>query len=315
MNESPVSPAAPIVNAFTIDVEDYFQVEAFASVVARERWPQFEYRCERNVARLLELLAERNVLGTFLILGWIAEHSPQLVRDIARAGHEIACHGWSHKLIYKQTPEEFREETTRSKSLLEDLVDAKVRGYRAASFRSSRSIWALDCLIISASSTTRACFNSARQLWCSRRRTRAVHDRGAVGRRIVEFPMSWRVRSVPATGVGRRLLPHPAVLAGARRSRAHQRTRRSSLRVLPASLKSIRVSHASRTPASSRDCATTPASPGAKRACGVCSENFPSHPWNGCSVRCPSRAQPVTPLCLRRGSREPALAPRAVAPR
>jgi len=137
-----------IHNAFTIDVEDYFQVESLSHVIGREQWSTMEYRCEQNVARLLELLARRNVRGTFFILGWIADRSPQLVRDIARAGHEIACHGWSHRLIYRQSPEEFRQETARSKSLLEDLIGAPVHGYRAASFSiTRRSLWALDTLL------------------------------------------------------------------------------------------------------------------------------------------------------------------------
>ena len=137
-----------VQNAFTIDVEDYFHVSALAPSIPRERWSQMEYRCESNVARLLALLAERGVHGTFFILGWVAERSPQLVRDIARAGHEIACHGWSHELIYKQSPEVFRAETRRSKLLLEDLIGARVDGYRAASFSIVKSsLWALDILI------------------------------------------------------------------------------------------------------------------------------------------------------------------------
>ena len=220
MKVTAVSSSSPIVNAFSIDVEDYFQVEAFAGVVARERWPQFEYRCERNVARLLELLAERNVRGTFFILGWIAERSPQLVRDIARAGHEIACHGWSHKLIYKQTPEEFRAETTRSKSLLEDLIGGKVRGYRAASFSIiTRSMWALDCLIDLGFEYDSSVFP-------------ILHDNYGVpgaelapfmisapsGRKIVEFPMSvakYGPFSLPVSGGGYfRILPYWLVRAG-----------------------------------------------------------------------------------------------------
>ena len=121
-------------NAFTIDVEDYFQVEALSRVIPRDSWPQMEYRCENNVHRLLALLDDKKVRGTFFILGWIAERSPQLIREIAAAGHEIACHGMSHKLIYKQSREEFRQETRRSKQLLEDLVGKAVLGYRAASF-------------------------------------------------------------------------------------------------------------------------------------------------------------------------------------
>jgi polysaccharide deacetylase family protein (PEP-CTERM system associated) len=137
-----------VQNAFTIDVEDYFHVSALAPAIPRARWSEMEYRCEDNVARLLAMLEERGVHGTFFILGWVAERSPQLIRDIARAGHEIACHGWSHELIYKQTPEVFRAETQRSKLLLEDLIGARVDGYRAASFSIVKSsLWALDILI------------------------------------------------------------------------------------------------------------------------------------------------------------------------
>lgn len=137
-----------IVNAFTVDVEDYFQVAALAPAIERASWPQRESRVERNTGVLLDLLAERGIHGTFFVLGWIAERHPDLIRRIAAAGHEIACHGFSHQLVYEQTPEEFREETARSKSTLEDLSGTAVIGYRAASFSiTRRSLWALDVLI------------------------------------------------------------------------------------------------------------------------------------------------------------------------
>lgn len=137
-----------IVNAFTVDVEDYFQVAALAPAIARETWPTREYRVERNTEVILNLLAERQIRGTFFILGWVAERSPGLVKRIASAGHEIACHGYSHLCIYDQTQDEFREETTRAKRFLEDLLGEPVRGYRAASFSiTQRSLWALDVLI------------------------------------------------------------------------------------------------------------------------------------------------------------------------
>lgn len=137
-----------IVNAFTVDVEDYFQVAALAPAIERASWPQRESRVERNTGVLLDLLAERGIQGTFFVLGWIAERHPDLIRRIAAAGHEIACHGFSHQLVYDQTPEEFREETARSKSTLEDLSGTAVIGYRAASFSiTRRSLWALDVLI------------------------------------------------------------------------------------------------------------------------------------------------------------------------
>jgi polysaccharide deacetylase family protein (PEP-CTERM system associated) len=137
-----------ILNAFTIDVEDYFQVAALAPAIPRESWPTREYRVEKNTERLLALLARRGIRGTFFVLGWVAERSPELIRRIAAAGHEIACHGFSHELVYRQSQSVFREETTRSKKYLEDLLGMAVTGYRAASFSITRdSLWALDVLI------------------------------------------------------------------------------------------------------------------------------------------------------------------------
>jgi polysaccharide deacetylase family protein (PEP-CTERM system associated) len=140
--------AGPLVNAFSVDVEDYFQVAALAPAIPVESWPTREYRVEANTEVILGLCAEKNVRGTFFILGWVAEKSPQLVKRIAAGGHEIACHGLSHQLIYKQTQAVFREETLRSKHFLEDVSGKPVTGYRAASFSITReSLWALDVLI------------------------------------------------------------------------------------------------------------------------------------------------------------------------
>ncbi len=140
--------AGRTVNAFTIDVEDYYHVAALASAVSRESWPTRESRVERNVERLLALLAEKGVKGTFFVLGWVAERSPEVVKRIAGAGHEIACHGYSHQLIYRQSQAEFTAETTRAKRFLEDLIGQPVLGYRAASFSITRaSLWALDVLV------------------------------------------------------------------------------------------------------------------------------------------------------------------------
>jgi polysaccharide deacetylase family protein (PEP-CTERM system associated) len=136
------------VNAFSIDVEDYFQVAALAPAIPRASWAQRESRVERNTDKLLQLLDERGVRATFFVLGWIAERHPSLVKRIASAGHEIGSHGFSHRLIYEQSPQEFREEAGRSRQLLEDLSGAMVVGYRAASFSiTGRSLWALDVLL------------------------------------------------------------------------------------------------------------------------------------------------------------------------
>ncbi len=136
------------VNALTVDVEDYYQVEAFANVIRKEDWRQWEPRVERNTHRLLDLFARHDVRGTFFILGWIAERHPKLVREVARAGHEIACHGYDHQLIGNQGPEVFRADIRRAKSLLEDVTGVPVSGYRAPTYSvTEQTLWALDILI------------------------------------------------------------------------------------------------------------------------------------------------------------------------
>lgn len=135
-------------NAFTVDVEDYFQVSAFEAVVDRAQWPRFPSRVVANMQRVLELLARHGTKATCFVLGWVAERHPELVRDIDRLGHEVACHGYSHRLIYDQTPAEFAQETRRAKDVLEQIVGRPVRGYRAASYSITlRSLWALDTLV------------------------------------------------------------------------------------------------------------------------------------------------------------------------
>jgi len=136
-----------ITNALTIDVEDYFQVAALAEAVKRNDWSSMEYRVEKNTDVLLQLFADRGIHATFFVLGWVAERSPGLVRRISVEGHEVASHGYSHQLIYSQTPEVFRAETRKSKQILEDCLSSAVTGYRAASYSiTAQSRWALDIL-------------------------------------------------------------------------------------------------------------------------------------------------------------------------
>jgi polysaccharide deacetylase family protein (PEP-CTERM system associated) len=136
-----------VINAFSVDVEDYFHVEALAPVVDRSSWPQLQYRAEASTNRLLDLLAAENVRATFFVLGWVAQRSPALVRAIHAAGHEVACHGLSHQMVIRQTPEQFRAETLESRACLEEATGAAVRGYRAATYSITReSLWALDIL-------------------------------------------------------------------------------------------------------------------------------------------------------------------------
>ncbi len=137
-----------IVNAMTVDVEDYFQVSAFDAIVSRESWGGRESRVVRNTERLLELFDQHQVKGTFFVLGWVAERWPALVREIATLGHEIASHGFEHQLVYRLTREQFRDDVRRAKALLEQSAGCLVRGYRAPSFSIVReSLWALDVLI------------------------------------------------------------------------------------------------------------------------------------------------------------------------
>src|SRR3954471_5810143 len=133
--------------ALSVDVEDYFQVQAFAPRISREDWPRFPSRVEGNVDRLLDLFDETGARGTFFVLGWIARRHPALVQRIARRGHEIASHGMSHRMITELTPSEFREEAVDSRILLEDLAGSPVIGYRAPSYSVNRStLWALEVL-------------------------------------------------------------------------------------------------------------------------------------------------------------------------
>jgi polysaccharide deacetylase family protein (PEP-CTERM system associated) len=138
---------ARVLNALSVDVEDYFQVEAFADIVKREEWPTYPSRVVANTEMLLRTFGDVGVSGTFFVLGWIAERFPALVRAIAAAGHEIACHGYTHQRVSRQTASIFRDETYRAKSLLEDITGRRVNGYRAATFSIvDESLWALDVL-------------------------------------------------------------------------------------------------------------------------------------------------------------------------
>lgn len=134
-------------NAFTIDVEDYYHVQAFARVISKSTWDTYQSRVANNTRVLLDLLDAHSVKATFFILGWVAKRHPELVREIATRGHEIASHGMSHVLVYTQSKQEFRDETQCSKALLEDLCQQHVIGYRAATYSITRaSLWALDII-------------------------------------------------------------------------------------------------------------------------------------------------------------------------
>ena len=136
-----------IQNALTVDVEDYFQVSAFAENINQKDWENHPLRVTSNTHKLLDMFDEYQLKATFFILGWVAERQKELVLEIANRGHEVACHGYSHQLVYNQTPEVFKEETVRAKNILEDIIQQPVKGYRAASYSiTEKSKWALDIL-------------------------------------------------------------------------------------------------------------------------------------------------------------------------
>jgi len=138
---------APITNALTIDVEDYFQVSAFAPHIPRHEWPTRECRVERNVDRILAMLDRHEISATFFTLGWIAERYPELVKRIAAAGHEVASHGYGHERASDQTESAFFADIHLAKLILEDLTGQAVKGYRAPSFSiGNANMWAFDCL-------------------------------------------------------------------------------------------------------------------------------------------------------------------------
>lgn len=137
-----------LTNALTIDVEDYFQVSAFAPHIARSSWDSRECRIERNVGRVLDLLAEHDARGTFFTLGWIAKRYPSLVRRIVDSGHELASHGFGHERASDMSENAFFEDIRSAKALLEDIGRVEVKGYRAPSFSIGKgNLWAFDCLL------------------------------------------------------------------------------------------------------------------------------------------------------------------------
>jgi polysaccharide deacetylase family protein (PEP-CTERM system associated) len=136
---------ATIINAMTVDVEDYFQVSAFETNVDRVDWDNMPRRVESNVDRILELFERKGIVATFFTLGWVAERHPDMVRRIVSQGHELASHSWAHARVTTQNPAEFRQDVTRTKKLLEDISGVVVTGYRAPSYSiGSSNLWALD---------------------------------------------------------------------------------------------------------------------------------------------------------------------------
>lgn len=211
-------------NALTIDVEDFFQVAALAETIRPEDWGSFELRVERSTHRLLDMLDEAGgVSATFFVLGWVAERCPRLVREIAARGHEVASHGYSHQLVYRQPPAVFEEETRRSRMILEDQAQAPVTGYRAASYSITRdSLWALDTLVELGFTWDSSIFPVHHDRYGIPGSPRWPHRLTTPsGYQLMEFPLStWRMGPVtlPVAGGGYfRFYPYAVTRTGLRR--------------------------------------------------------------------------------------------------
>jgi polysaccharide deacetylase family protein (PEP-CTERM system associated) len=205
-----MSGAAAIVNAMTIDVEDYFQVSAFAPYIRREDWDRRECRVERNVDRILGLLAGRQTQATFFTLGWVAERYPHLVRRIVDGGHELASHGYGHQRASELSPEAFGQDVTHAKKLLEDISGVAVQGYRAPSFSiGTGNLWAFDTL-------ARAGYRYSSSIYPIQHDHYGMPDSPRfayrVGAGLIEIPITTlrvKNRNLPSSGGGYfRLLPY-----------------------------------------------------------------------------------------------------------
>ena len=141
-------PTSQLDGTFTVDVEDYFHVSAFSSVIQPENWDHYVCRVEQSTRTILELAAKHSTRGTFFVLGWVAERYPQLVREIQAAGHEIGCHSYWHQLIYELGPKRFRSDLIKARDCLQWITGSPVKLHRAPSFSiTEKSLWALDILI------------------------------------------------------------------------------------------------------------------------------------------------------------------------
>lgn len=214
------------VNALTVDVEDFFHVQAFADVIPRSRWDELPRRVENNTERLLELCDRAGVVGTFFTLGWVAERHPALVRRIVAAGHELASHGFAHQRVDTQTPEAFRADIVRAHRLLEDSGGVAVTGYRAPTFSlGPRTPWAFKILAEAGYRYSSSIYPVRHDLYGSPDAPRAPHLHA--GTALWEFPMTTlRVfsKNLPCSGGGFfRLLPYPLFRAALRRCNAAQR--------------------------------------------------------------------------------------------
>ncbi len=200
-----------LVNAMTIDVEDYFQVAAFEEHIDRKSWSSRECRVEKNVNRLLENLSTVDARATFFTLGWIAERYPTLVRQITAAGHEIASHGYAHRKATTQNRKQVKEDLLRAKGILQDTTGEFVRGYRAPSFSIGReNLWVHDVLTETGHEYSSSIYPVHHDHYGMPEANRFTH---VTASGLVEIPLTTTPmlgRNLPAAGGGYfRLLPYP----------------------------------------------------------------------------------------------------------
>jgi polysaccharide deacetylase family protein (PEP-CTERM system associated) len=212
----------PVMNAMTIDVEDYFHVSAFASVVSPAEWPGLDSRVTDSTERVLGVLEQAGVHATFFVLGWVAERFPGLVRRISDDGHEIASHSFDHGLVYDKSAEAFREDLRRAAAALHDACGVRVRGYRAPSYSiTERSMWALDVLAEEGYEYDSSIYPIHHDRYGVPTWTRHIHTMERASRTMWELPGS-TVRhfgvNLPVGGGGYfRLLPYGWTRRGIRR--------------------------------------------------------------------------------------------------
>jgi polysaccharide deacetylase family protein (PEP-CTERM system associated) len=202
-------------HAFTVDVEDYYHVDAFSRHVTREQWSGFESRVVRNTRCILRLLEERGVRGTFYILGYVARQHPELVREIQRGGHEIGCHSYWHQPVYRLTPDEFRDDLLLATDVLSDIAGERMTTFRAPNFSIRKdTLWALDILADAGYTVDSSIFPVVHDQYGIPDAERAPHRRSPAEGGIWEFPPSVyrsRLGNVPIAGGGYfRLLPYRA---------------------------------------------------------------------------------------------------------
>jgi polysaccharide deacetylase family protein (PEP-CTERM system associated) len=216
------------VNAFSVDVEDWYQVADFDAVIPFADWDRYESRVARNTDGVLRLLDEAGCRGTFFVLTWNAERYPEIVRRIAAAGHEVATHGYAHRIVYEQTPEQFRADVERAKKTLEDITGEVVLGYRAPSFSfTKQSLWAPDVLLDLGFRYDSSVFPVRDSLYGmpdAERFPYVIRERD--GRRLLEFPITtteFLGRNLPLGGGGYlRVFPYQYMRWGMRRVNRHE---------------------------------------------------------------------------------------------